>query len=155
MTKHGRVVFSAMEEVVFGRPAAEAVAELAAKAGAERIFLMVSGTLQRETDEIARIRAALGNKVAAVFDRMPAHTPRQAVVAATALAREAGADLIVTVGGGSITDAAKAVQLCLANGISTARDRHRCATGRPRRPWCGRSRCRPRSRPASSAPSPA
>ena len=27
------------------------------------------------------------------------------------------ADLIVTVGGGSITDGAKAVQLCLANGI--------------------------------------
>jgi maleylacetate reductase len=120
MTKQGRVVFSAMEEVVFGRPAAEAVAELATKAGAERIFLMVSGTLRRETDEIARIRAALGNKVAAVFDRMPAHTPRQAVVAATALAREAAADLIVTVGGGSITDAAKAVQLCLANGITTA-----------------------------------
>jgi maleylacetate reductase len=119
MTKQGRVVFSAMEEVVFGRPAAEAVAELAGKAGAERILLMVSGTLQRETDEIARIRAVLGNKVAAVFDRMPAHTPRQAVVDATAMARAAGADLIVTVGGGSVTDAAKAVQLCLANGVTT------------------------------------
>ena len=34
-------------------------------------------------------------------------------------AREAGADLIVTVGGGSITDGAKAVQLCLANDIRT------------------------------------
>jgi maleylacetate reductase len=48
---------------------------------------------------------------------MPAHTPREAVIAATNVAREAGADLIVTVGGGSITDGAKAVQLCLANGI--------------------------------------
>lgn len=120
MTRQGRVVFSAMEEVVFGRPAAEAVAELAGKAGAERILLMVSGTLLRETEEIHRIRAALGNKVAAVFDRMPAHTPRQAVVAATDMARQAGADLIVTIGGGSITDAAKAVQLCLANGVTTA-----------------------------------
>ena len=136
MTKQGRVVFSAMEEVVFGRPAAEAVAELAGQAGAERIFLMVSGTLQRETDEIARIRAALGNKVAAVFDRMPAHTPRQAVVAATAMAREAGADLIVTVGGGSVTDAAKAVQLCLANGVDHGRGDRRAArrAGRRRRP---------------------
>jgi maleylacetate reductase len=33
------------------------------------------------------------------------------------MARAAKADLIVTVGGGSITDAAKAVQLCLANNI--------------------------------------
>jgi len=120
MTKQGRVVFSAMEEVVFGRPAAEAVAELAEQAGAERIFLMVSGTLRRETDAIARIQAALGNKVAAVFDRMPAHTPRAAVLAATAMARDAKADLIVTIGGGSITDAAKAVQLCLANGVTDA-----------------------------------
>ena len=120
MTKQGRVVFSAMEEVVFGRPAAAAVAELAEQAGAERILLMVSGTLRRETDAIARIQAALGNKVAAVFDRMPAHTPRQAVVEATVMARDARADLIVTIGGGSVTDAAKAVQLCLANGITTA-----------------------------------
>jgi maleylacetate reductase len=38
------------------------------------------------------------------------------------MAREARADVIVTIGGGSITDGAKAVQICLANGISTAED---------------------------------
>jgi alcohol dehydrogenase class IV len=116
----GRVVFSRMDEVVFGKPAAEAVAELARHAGAERVFLMVSGTLNRDTTEIARIRAALGNTCAAVFDRMPPHTPRRAVIEAAGMARAAGADLIVTIGGGSITDAAKAVQLCLANGIHAA-----------------------------------
>ena len=36
------------------------------------------------------------------------------------MAREAAADLIVTVGGGSITDGAKAVQLCLANDVRNA-----------------------------------
>jgi maleylacetate reductase len=41
------------------------------------------------------------------------------VIEAAEMARAAGADLIVTVGGGSITDAAKAVQLCLANDIRT------------------------------------
>jgi maleylacetate reductase len=50
---------------------------------------------------------------------MPAHTPREAVIAATEQARAANADIIVTVGGGSITDGAKAVQLCLANDIRT------------------------------------
>jgi maleylacetate reductase len=48
---------------------------------------------------------------------MPAHTPRRAVIAAAEQAREARADLIVTIGGGSMTDGAKAVQLCLANDI--------------------------------------
>ncbi|HEY4166386.1 MAG TPA: iron-containing alcohol dehydrogenase [Reyranella sp.] len=119
MTQAGQVVFSRMEEVVWGKPAAETVAALAQKRGAKRVFLMVSGTLNRTTDEIDKLRRALGNKCVGTFDRMPAHTPRSAVIAATDLAREARADLIVTLGGGSITDGAKAVQLCLANDIRT------------------------------------
>jgi alcohol dehydrogenase class IV len=117
MTQPGQVVFSKMEEVVFGKPAAETVAGLARRRGAERVFLMVSGTLNRETDEIEKLRRALGNYCVGTFDRMPAHTPRSAVIAAAEQAREAKADLIVTLGGGSITDGAKAVQLCLANDI--------------------------------------
>jgi maleylacetate reductase len=115
----GRVVFGAMDEVVFGRPAAEAIVEQMDRLRADRAFLMVSGTLNRGTDEIEKIRKALGARCVATFDAMPPHTPREAVIAATAQARAANADLIVTVGGGSITDGAKAVQLCLANNIST------------------------------------
>ena len=115
MTTNGRVVFGQMEEVRFGIPAAEAVAEQVARMGAQRVFLMVSGTLARSTDEIEKIRRALGNKCVGVFDRMPAHSPRKAVIEAAEQARAANTDLIVTVGGGSITDAAKAVQLCLSN----------------------------------------
>ncbi len=119
MLRSGRVVFSQMEEVLFGKPAAEAIAEVSQRLDAHRVFLMVSGTLNRETDEIAKVRQALGNRCAGTFDRMPPHTPRRAVIEAAEQAREAGADLIATIGGGSITDGAKAVQLCLANNIRT------------------------------------
>jgi maleylacetate reductase len=119
MLTSGRVVFTDMEEVHYGKPAAQSVAEVVKAQGAERVFLMVSGTLNRETDEIEKIRRALGNKCVGTFDRMPAHSPRSAVIAAAAQAREARADLIVTLGGGSITDGAKAVQLCLANDVDT------------------------------------
>ena len=54
MPNSGRVVLSRMDEVVYGKPAAESVAELAGRYQAERVFLMVSGTLNRETDEIGR-----------------------------------------------------------------------------------------------------
>src|SRR6185437_15167605 len=87
MITAGRVVFSQMDEVVFGRPAADAVAEQTNRLTVHRVFLMVSGTLGRTTDEITRIRQALGNRCAGVFDRMPPHTPRQAVIAATEQAR--------------------------------------------------------------------
>src|SRR5215207_4914179 len=92
---------------------------------------MVSGTLNRTTDEIDKVRRALGNRCAGVFDRMPPHTPRHAVIEAAAMAREAGADMIATVGGGSITDGAKAVQLCLANDVTSAQaiDRLRPVNG--------------------------
>jgi len=117
MPQAGRIAFGNMEAVTFGRPAAEAVAEEARRCEAERVFLMVSGTLNRATDEIVQVRRALGNRCAGVFDHMPPHTPRHAVIEAAAMAREAGADLIATIGGGSVTDGAKAVQLCLANDI--------------------------------------
>jgi len=110
-------VFGAMDEVVFGDPAADAVVAQVERLGAQRVFLMMSGSLNRQTDEIEKIRKALGSRCAAIFDAMPPHTPREAVIAAAEQARAAGADLIVTVGGGSITDGAKAVQLCLANDI--------------------------------------
>ncbi len=119
MLTSGRVVFTKMEEVTYGRPADQAVAEVVKNLGAERVFLMVSGTLNRQTDEVEKIRRALGNKCVGTFDKMPAHSPRSAIVAATNQAREAKADLILTLGGGSITDGAKAVQLCLANDVAT------------------------------------
>src|ERR1700737_5519316 len=120
MPQAGRIAFGAMEAVTLGRPAAEAVAEEVRRCDAERVFLMVSGTLNRATDEIAKVRRALGNRFAGLFDHMPPHTPRHAVIEAAETARETGADLIVTVGGGSITDGAKAVQLCLANDVRSA-----------------------------------
>ena len=115
----GRVVFGAMDEVVFGHPAAGAVVAQMDRLDVNRAFLMVSGTLNRATDEIDKIRVVLGARCVGTFDAMPPHTPRHAVIAAAEQARAANADLVVTVGGGSITDGAKAVQLCLANDIST------------------------------------
>ena len=115
----GRVIFGAMDEVVFGEPAAEAIVKQLDRLHASRAFLMVSGTLRRKTDEIAKIERALGSRCLGVFDAMPQHTPREAVIAASEQARAGNADLIVTVGGGSITDGGKAVQLCLANNIRT------------------------------------
>src|SRR5258705_9417631 len=113
----GRVVFGAMDEVVFGHPAAEAIVAQMERLGAARAFLMVSGTLNRQTGEIEKIRKALGSRCVATFDAMPPHTPREAVIAAAGQAEAAGADLIVTVGGGSITDRAKALQISLHNDV--------------------------------------
>ena len=71
-----------------------------------------------QTDVVDRVRGVLGNRLAGVCAKIGAHTPRIDVVAAANAAREADADLLLTVGGGSVTDAAKMVGLCLGNGVT-------------------------------------
>ena len=63
MLQSGRIVFSKMDEVIYGRPAAEAAAEIVQRLGAERVFVMASGTLNRQTDELNRLRRALELKL--------------------------------------------------------------------------------------------
>jgi maleylacetate reductase len=131
--------FPAMESVVFGRPFAEAVAQEVDRVEARAVFILASGTLARETDTVERLRQMLGNRLAGVCAKIGAHTPRTDVVAAANATREASVDLIVTLGGGSVTDAAKMVGLCLGNGVTepSQLDNYRAriaADGTARRP---------------------
>lgn len=119
MASSGVYRYPHMDQVVFGKPCAEAMAEESARIGANRVFIVASGTLNRTTDVVKDVVAKLGNRHAGTWDRIAAHTPRTDCVAAASAAREAGADLIATVGGGSVTDAGKMIQLCLANDVTT------------------------------------
>ena len=116
----GQVVFTAMDRVIFGQAAAGAVAGEAERLGAERVFLLVSGTLNRETDAVEIMAAALGPRYAGRWDHMPSHSPREAVVDCANAARAAGCDLLVNFGGGSTTDGGKAVTICLEHEILDA-----------------------------------
>jgi len=107
-----------MESVIFGKPFAETIASEVDRLDARAVFVIASGTLARTTDAVDQLRRALGNRIAGVCAKIGAHTPRTDVVAAANAARDAGADLLVTLGGGSVTDAAKMVGLCLGNGVT-------------------------------------
>jgi maleylacetate reductase len=111
-----------MERVIYGMTLAEALAQEVERIGANAVYVLASGTLARQTDVIDRVRGVLGNKLAGVCAKIGAHTPRIDVVAAANAAREAGADALLTVGGGSVTDAAKMVGLCLGNDVTEPAD---------------------------------
>jgi maleylacetate reductase len=135
----GAYRFPAMESVIYGRPFAEAIREEVEKADAHAVFVLASGTLDRETDLVDRLKAALGNRFAGLCAKIGSHTPRVDCVAAANAARAADADLIVTLGGGSVTDAAKIVAMCLSNNISDAQQLDHCrartdASGKTTRP---------------------
>jgi maleylacetate reductase len=118
----GTYRFPAMESVIYGRPFTEALKDEVERADAHAVFVLASGTLERETDLVGKLRTALGNRFAGLHAKIGSHTPRVDCVAAANAARAAGADLLVTLGGGSVTDAAKIVAMCLANDITDAAD---------------------------------
>jgi hypothetical protein len=109
-----------MDGIVFGRPWTEVLAEVVAPLGARRIFVLASATLAARAGLDDTLATRLGGSLAAVHVGIRAHTPRDDVVAAAAAARAANADLIVTIGGSSVTDAGKMLQLCLAANIRVA-----------------------------------
>ncbi len=117
MTAQGVYQNFAIDRVVYGKPAAETLVAEAMRLGAKRVFLVVSRTLDNDTTWVSEMRTALGERYAGSFAGVPSHTPRQSVLEAAAQAREVDADLIVTFGGGSGTDAGKMIRLALKHDI--------------------------------------
>jgi len=115
----GKYDFIQQERVIYGRPAADALTQIAEELGARRLFVVASKTLNRRTDVITSLRTRLGDRVVGVYDETEEHSP-QASVLETARAIEASqADLIITVGGGSPIDTVKVAQIVLAENIRT------------------------------------
>jgi alcohol dehydrogenase class IV len=79
-----------------------------------RAFIVCGRTVSRRTDLIARVRRILGDSCAGVFDEIEKDSTLTSVLNATAAARAANADLIIGVGGGSVTQAARVVAILLA-----------------------------------------
>lgn len=119
MLPTGTIHLTAPGQVVYGKPCAQAVAEEAARRDAHRVLVLTIPELSRGSDSIERIARALGPRFAARFDAIPAHAPTDAILEATALARDSRTDLLVTVGGSSVTDAGKVLSICLEHGLNS------------------------------------
>ncbi len=87
-------------------PLAEAIAAEVDTCGAQRVFITTTRSL---TDGrlVAAAIDALGARFAGKFDAIPAHSPRESVIAGAQQVRAAGADRILAIGGGSVIDASK------------------------------------------------
>ncbi|KAJ7796390.1 putative Fe-containing alcohol dehydrogenase [Mycena olivaceomarginata] len=116
----------------YGIPFGEACRKHAEEYGVNKIYILASGTLSRNTNLLQGLKRAL--------DGMVVGKTHREVVEVLHDVRRAGADCIVTLGGGSLLDAAKAITFAEANDVQTCEDLlnlpHMMAKDRPSKPTC-------------------
>ncbi len=86
----------------------------AARLGAQQAFIVCGQTVAHRTDLLDRVRYEFGERYAGAFDGVLTSSPLPSVEAGVAAARDASADLIVAVGGGSAVVTARAIVILLA-----------------------------------------
>jgi alcohol dehydrogenase class IV len=118
----GRYDIIPLESVIFGPGSRRNLAAECERLGISRLLLVGSPSLSRALDLRQEFDAATGGRIAAVFTDVRPHVPHDVVLAAAEAAREANVDGVLSVGGGSPVDLAKAVTLCLAEDVRTHED---------------------------------
>jgi maleylacetate reductase len=113
----GTVQWAAQERVIHGKPAAQAVSEEIERIGAKRVLLLTTRSLA-DSRLVREVTSALGDRCVGRFSEIHSHSPREAVIAGAALAREVEADHLLAVGGGSVTDATKTMLIALWRGVT-------------------------------------
>jgi maleylacetate reductase len=105
--RSGTHTFLQTTRVHFGADALEKLEQEARPYG--RAFVITGRSLKEKTGLISRVEALLGGRHAGTFAGIGQHTPGGAVEKAAVEAEMAAADLLVSVGGGSVIDGTKAV----------------------------------------------
>ncbi|KAK9761508.1 hypothetical protein K7432_013543 [Basidiobolus ranarum] len=111
-----------VERVIWGKSYTDAVVNELHRLSTKRAFLVVSKSLNSDTDLVVRLEQALGQYFVGKKVGIRPHTPWEDIIELTKEIQSAKADVIITLGGGSITDAAKVALLAVANEVNTPDD---------------------------------
>ena len=85
--------------------------------GATRVLLVTTRSAAANPRLASAVEAVIGGRLAGRFERIGQHAPAASIMEAVEAARAARADALVSLGGGSPIDAAKAVAFSLATGL--------------------------------------
>ncbi len=81
--------------------------------GGKRVLVITSPSIVNTTPLLKQIESSLGKRLAGVFDGVLPHSPIPTILKAAVKAREVSADCLVSIGGGSSLDTAKALAVVL------------------------------------------
>ena len=102
--------------VVFGAGSVKDAGLECKRLGITRAVIVTDRVLRETSDAVQRVEAALGARLAGVFDGALPDAPATAIDAGADFARALGCDGLVSVGGGSAIDTAKGMAIVLTEG---------------------------------------
>jgi alcohol dehydrogenase len=105
----GEYTYLPIERVYFGSGSVSKLASELARIGSKRPFLVTGQSIAQKTDLIPRIEHAAKTKLAGVFSEIKQHAPMSGIRRAATAVREATADTLISLGGGSPIDSTKII----------------------------------------------
>ncbi len=104
-----------VERILFGQGVTRQLADEVHRVDGTRAWVVISPSVA-STHLLDLVRDSLGSLCAGTFDRVRPHSPTNIIGEAADGARQARADVLVSVGGGSAIDTAKGIAALLAEG---------------------------------------
>jgi maleylacetate reductase len=119
MKSNGHYKAGAIQEVIYGKPLTEALNQ-ALSDTLDPVVVFVTNTSLTKTGGLAdTVKEVLGKVCISEVKGLKAHSPRQDVITLAKELKATHADIVVTLGGGSVCDTTKVACLALENGVSS------------------------------------
>lgn len=103
------------KNIIWGEDSIKKLPEILSKNESKKIMLVVGKSI-KSSSVYESIKTILGDSLVGVFDGVKAHVPQNSVETGVLMARSLCVDVLISIGGGSAIDTAKAINMVLAEG---------------------------------------
>ncbi|GCE24087.1 iron-containing alcohol dehydrogenase [Dictyobacter kobayashii] len=110
----GEYFFLPQEHVLFGVGSLAKLANEVKVMGGQRVFVVTGHSLATQTDVVQKVEQALGSLHVGTFADIHQHTPKSDVARAVEQVHKLNADVLLSLGGGSVIDGTKAIAMKLS-----------------------------------------
>ncbi|KAF2467463.1 uncharacterized protein BDR25DRAFT_234165 [Lindgomyces ingoldianus] len=100
---------SPVKLMIYGRGTSSQLSDVVSELGGTKAFIVTGRSLYEKTPVIKNIEKSLGSVHGGTFSKIGQHAPIGDIREATALMAKSGCDVLISVGGGSPIDSAKAI----------------------------------------------
>ncbi|KAJ4345465.1 uncharacterized protein N0V89_011596 [Didymosphaeria variabile] len=100
---------SPVKLLIYGRGTSKQLSDVVSELGGTKAFIITGRSLYEKTPVIKDIEKSLGSVHGGTFSKIGQHAPIGDIREATALMAKSGCDVLISIGGGSPIDSAKAI----------------------------------------------